>query len=46
MIWMHRQAITSPHVTDVIPRTLVYLKCTYGWAIRVIDVALGLGVIA
>jgi hypothetical protein len=45
MVWMHRQAITSPHVADVHPSTLVYLECTNGWAIRVIQVALSLGVI-
>ena len=45
MVWMHRQAITSPHVADVHPSTLVYLECTNGWAIRMIQVALGLGVI-
>ncbi len=43
---MHGQTITSPHVTDVIPCTLVYLECTNGWTIRMIDVALSLGVIA
>jgi len=42
---MHSQTITSPHVADVIPCTLVYLECTYGWAIRMVQVALGLGVI-
>jgi hypothetical protein len=46
MVWMHRQAITSPHVADVHPSTLVYLERTNGWAIRMIQVALGLGVIA
>jgi hypothetical protein len=45
VIWVHRQAITSPHVADVIPRTLVYLERTYGWAIRMVEVASGLRVI-
>ncbi len=45
MVWMHRQAITSPHVADVHPSTLVYLERTYGWAIRMVQVALGLGIV-
>lgn len=46
MIRMHRQALTTSDVADVHPRTLVYLECTKGWAIRMIQVTLGLGVIA
>jgi hypothetical protein len=45
MVWMHMQAITSPHVADVHPSTLVYLERTNGWAIRMMHVALGIGVI-
>ena len=45
MVWMHGQAITSPDVTDVHPCTLVYLERTDGWAVRMVQVTLGLGVI-
>ncbi len=45
MVWVHGQAITSPHVADVHPSTLVYLERTDGRAIRMAQVALGLGIV-